>query len=84
MVLGIVGLTVLPLIASIIAVVLGNKGKRAADEGRATNRGMATAGVITGWIGIGLGILGLVCFILLVTFAASNPDVWNTDQYTFS
>ncbi|MDR1152491.1 MAG: DUF4190 domain-containing protein [Bifidobacteriaceae bacterium] len=80
MILGILGLTVLPLIGSIVAIVLGNKGRRAADEGRATNRSSSVAGIIMGWVGIGLGILTivLVVFLFMVGLGAYNNghDSW--------
>ena len=44
--------------ASIVGIVLGAKGRRAADEGRADNRGLAT----TGWV------LNIVFTILTVLF----------------
>ncbi|MDX6554601.1 MAG: hypothetical protein QOD86_796 [Miltoncostaeaceae bacterium] len=56
MVLGIVGVTIVPLIASIIAVVLG-RGARAEIDAHPESlegRSMATAGIVLGWIGIAL------------------------------
>ena len=51
------------------AVVLGVKGMRAADEGRATNKGLSIAGVVLGCIGSVISILFLLLFV--VTFLGS-------------
>jgi hypothetical protein len=62
LVCGIVGLVFCPIIFSIAALVLGYqaRGEIDASQGRQHNRGSATAGIITGWIGIAFGILLLV------------------------
>ena len=66
LILGIVGITVLPFIASILAVILGR-----ASIGDAYKRGergsaIATAGVILGWIGVAAPV---VLFVFLFIFA---------------
>jgi hypothetical protein len=65
LVLGIIGLTVFPLIPSILALVFAS---RARGEMRAeptvTGEGLATAGVILGWIGVALSVLGLFFFVV--------------------
>ena len=47
-------------LTGIPAIILGRQGQRAADEGLANNRGMATAGMVLGWIAVGLSLVGLV------------------------
>jgi len=47
------------------AIILGVKGMRAADEGRATNKGVSIAGVVLGSIGSAVSIF----FILFVFLA---------------
>jgi hypothetical protein len=68
LVLGIAGLVLCPLFCSVPALVLGYQARReiARSGGKLTGRGVATAGVVLGWIGvvfwtaiIGLIILGL-------------------------
>jgi hypothetical protein len=60
-----------PFLGSIAAVITGTIGRKeiAASNGAETGDGLATAGVIMGWIGIGLGLLGIciacLFFILL-------------------
>ncbi len=51
LVFAILGLTILPLIGSIVALVTGYSNKETHDT---------KASIILGWIGIGLGILGII------------------------
>ncbi|HMK08194.1 MAG TPA: DUF4190 domain-containing protein, partial [Anaerolineales bacterium] len=57
---GILGLTLFPFLGSIAAVITGNIGRKeiATSAGAQTGDGMALAGVVMGWIGIGLGVVG--------------------------
>ena len=61
---GILGLTAFPIVGSIIAVVTGHmaKGEIARSNGTIGGAGLATAGLILGYIGIGLMVLGLCGF----------------------
>lgn len=62
------------------AVIVGNAAKRAVAEGQADNDGMATAGIILGWVAIGLSAIGLL--LLLVFFPALLAWVGTIpDQY---
>ncbi len=58
---GILGLTFIPLLGSIVAVITGPMAQKEIRESQGTigGEGLAKAGVILGWIGIGLGLLGL-------------------------
>lgn len=58
---------VISLPLGILAVILGVKGRGYATEGRATNQGVATGGIITGSIGAGLGVLGWLLLLIIVT-----------------
>lgn len=60
---GILSYVACPLLLGIAAIVLGTMGRRAADEGLADNRGMATAGLILGWVNVALSLLGIVFFV---------------------
>ena len=81
LVAGILGLSLFPLLGSIIAIVTGMSA-RAETRGpaiTATGDGLATAGIIMGWIGVALGVLSLcvicVAFLPLLgtfLFAASG------------
>jgi len=58
---GILGLTMLPLIGSIVAVIVGGIARREIRDsaGAYGGEGMAKWGVILGWVGIGLSGIGL-------------------------
>ena len=57
-------------VTGIPAIILGRKAQRAADEGRANNRGMATAGLVLGWIAVGLSLAGVLLFVVLLAVGA--------------
>jgi hypothetical protein len=45
------------------AILMGIQGRRAADAGTASNRGVATAGVVLGSIGVGLSVLSSLSYL---------------------
>lgn len=80
LILGVVGLVLIPVgtvvfivlafagfVCSIMAIVFGVLGKRAAREGRATNRGAAQAGFVLGIVGV---VGGVLIVMLIVAFLA--------------
>lgn len=67
MVLGIAGLTVLPFLASIAAVITGHMARKREPAGN----GFSLAGIITGYAGIALGILGIIVLIAYFAFIAT-------------
>ena len=60
LVAGILGLTLFPLIGSIVAIIAGPMAKREIDESGGTLGGenLAQIGMILGWIGLALSLLG--------------------------
>ena len=64
LILGIVGLTVLPFIGSILAVIFGRISTRDAYKRGERGSAIATAGVILGWI----GVAALAVFAVLAIF----------------
>lgn len=91
LVLSLSGLVCLYLIGPILGVIFGNKARReiAASGGIEQGDGMAQAGVIIGWILIGLSVVGIVAFIALVmlgsaadtkfediSYCINNPDAY--------
>ncbi|MCX5343884.1 DUF4190 domain-containing protein [Streptomyces atratus] len=58
MVLGILGLLLVPIILPIIALCLGISARRMADRGEGGGRGQATAGMVMGIIGCAFAALG--------------------------
>jgi hypothetical protein len=72
---GILGLTLLPLLGSAVAIITGMMAKKeirtAQNNGTFIGGdGMATAGLVMGWIGIALGACGCCIFALVVIFPA--------------
>lgn len=69
---GILGLTLCTGLASPLALIFGYIGKNQIDEsgGSQEGRGLAVAGIITGWIGVALVILVIVAIIALGGLAA--------------
>jgi hypothetical protein len=65
LVAGIAGLTVVPILASIVAVITGHMARRQIAERGEGGSGMATAGLITGYIGVALGVLAIIAAILI-------------------
>jgi len=63
---GIASFFILPLLGAIAAIITGNMAKKEIRQaaGRLSGEGMATAGLILGWINIALGVIG-VCLGLL-------------------
>jgi len=64
--LGLVG--VLSLIGSILGIIFGNqaKGEIARSGGDLTGEGLAEAGVIIGWVGLALSVIGTICALLIL------------------
>ncbi len=64
LVCGILGITFVPFIGSIIALITGYMAKKEIREsgGALGGDGLATAGLVLGWLGVGLGVLGLCAF----------------------
>jgi len=67
---GILGFVMLPVIASAVALWAGYAARKETRSipPTASGDGMATAGIIMGWIQIGLAAIGLCCFILYFGF----------------
>lgn len=65
LVTGILSWIVCPLILGIVAVVTGHAAKKAIRAGLANNSGAATAGLILGWINVGLVVAVIVVSILI-------------------
>ncbi|MEG2777776.1 MAG: DUF4190 domain-containing protein, partial [Aurantimicrobium sp.] len=63
LVAGIAGLTVIPFVSSIVAVVTGHMARKEVRRTGEQGEGLALAGLITGYIGLGLGVLVAVLLI---------------------
>ena len=73
MISGILVFTAFPLLGSIVAVWTGYEARKEtrAEPPRAAGDGMATAGIVMGWIGIGLAVVGICCVIAYFGFFAT-------------
>jgi len=85
LVLGICGFFVCPLICSIAAIICGNIAINDIDRsgGRVTGRDMAKAGLILGWVGVALCVIGILIIAALVVIgistAADQPYEYELD-----
>lgn len=53
-------------------IIFGHLGLAAAKRGEASNRGMALAGTVIGWVFGGLAILAIVGFVFLVAASSTS------------
>jgi len=66
---GILGWTLLPLLGSLAAVICGHMARAEIRRDPSLDGdGMAVAGLVLGWVSIGLGVLALICIVLVVLF----------------
>lgn len=74
---GVLGFTLFPVIASIVAIWAGYEARKETRSvpPKASGDGMATAGIVMGWIQIGLAVLSICCFIAYFGFIASMVAV---------
>ena len=78
---GILGFTIFPVIASIVAIVTGYAARKEtrAIPPRASGDGLATAGIVMGWIQIGLAVLGICCLLVYFIFVVGVVG-WSINQ----
>jgi hypothetical protein len=81
---GILGLTFFPLLGCIVAIITGSMAKKEIREssGALGGDGMATAGLVLGWIGIGLSLIGLCIggFFLAITVCLIPLGIWSAES----
>lgn len=70
---------VLSVVTGVLAVIFGIKGRKRVERGVATNHGQALAGLITGIIGIVLGLAVIVVMIIGIK-AAIDQDKRDSDS----
>ena len=73
MIAGILGFTIFPVIATIVALVTGYAARK---ETRAVppevgGDGLPTAGIIMGWVQVGLTVVGICCVAAYFVFGLS-------------
>ncbi|HSL45619.1 MAG TPA: DUF4190 domain-containing protein [Anaerolineales bacterium] len=66
------GFTFVPVVGGIVALVTGYmaRGETRSVPARAAGDGMATAGIVMGWIQLGLLVMGICCAIAYFVFLA--------------
>lgn len=73
LVLGILGVIgCIPVIGGILAIIFGRIGMRNAEQGLATNGGVAKAGFILGIIGLVLAVIGIIFYVIFIAAAVSS------------
>jgi hypothetical protein len=74
LVTGILSWIFCPVVLGVVAIATGNASKRAVREGLANNPGMGTAGLILGWINVGVvgGLFLLWLLFAVVTFLGAG------------
>jgi hypothetical protein len=72
LILGICALVICSPICGPLAIIYGNKAKSEIENSRGslTGGGLATAGIVMGWIGIGLTVIGIL--IVIAAIASSS------------
>ena len=72
--IGLLGL-VIPVAASIVAIVLGYRARSEIAEGPQRGDGLATAGIVLGWSGVFIGIGWVVVFLTAILSAAPAREI---------
>jgi hypothetical protein len=81
---GILGITLFPLIGSVVAVVVGPMAKREIDEsgGMLGGQNIAQIGIILGWVGLALTFIGccmaigvIGCSLSTILFSLGMRDI---------
>lgn len=82
---GILGWLLLPFIGALAAIITGHLAKKEIREsgGMITGKGMATAGLILGYVQIGFIVLGIIIITLLVVFSPSLVDWANNLNFQY-
>ncbi len=73
MISGILSFVMLPLIGAVVAIITGYEARKETRSvpPRASGDGMATAGIILGWVHIGLFAVGICCVLAYFGFFAA-------------
>lgn len=79
LVLGIVSFVMCGIFTAVPAIIVGRAAVRRIDAsgGALEGRGLATAGLVMGWIGTALTVLGLIALVVIILVVANNDDLQN-------
>lgn len=74
------GFTFLPVAGSIVALITGYmaRSETRSIPPKASGDGLATAGIILGWVQIGLLIIGVCCMIAYLVFSIGAFGIWRS------
>jgi uncharacterized membrane protein len=73
LVLGIGGFVIFPVVLSILAIVFGRSARREiAERPGLGGAGLATAGIVLGWIGVALTVIAVLFVVLLVAASTGS------------
>ncbi|MCR4405728.1 MAG: DUF4190 domain-containing protein [Anaerolineae bacterium] len=66
LIMGVLGWFMLPLVGNVLAIIFGHMAKNeiARSGGRLTGDGLATVGLVLGYIGVGVWALGILASVL--------------------
>lgn len=75
LVLGIGGFLVCPLVLHVLAIIFGRQAQqKIAADPSLDGEGMAKAGVVLGWIGVGVTILVVIIVVLVAALGRTNIE----------
>jgi hypothetical protein len=73
--------TIISIGCAIAGIICSRNGKKKVDAGETPkHRGLAQAGFIIGWVGLGLSILATIFWIVVIVIAATSDDP-NNDPF---
>jgi hypothetical protein len=80
---GILGLTFIPFLGSILALILGYMSKKEIEQsaGSLSGEGLATAGIVMGWVGVALGCC-IAIFVALIIFGVFGTTLFAIQRST--
>lgn len=79
---GILGFTAMPLLGTIVALITGYMARKEtrAIPPTASGDGLATAGIVMGWIQVAMTVIGLCCLAAYFVFVIGAIGVSNVQQ----
>lgn len=76
MVVSIAGLVMCPVIVCAVGAVLGHVAKKQISETGEDGEGFALAGIIVGWIGFGLSLLGVILYAGFLIYVVNSTSTY--------
>ena len=74
------GFTFLPVVGGMVAIITGYMARNETRSipPRASGDGMATAGIIMGWVQIGLFVVGVCCVLAFIILGFGTVGIWSS------